>query len=549
MRRSTLARATLACAALCMFAATNGLAQSSQPCPRYAPGSTLVEPEDLFSSHGLLRLKLTYLTRIDADGNTLYCFMTPGGVQSPTLHVHPGDELIIDFTNGLPATQISNSTHAMPGMIMTGSVSKTCGAVVMTSASVNIHYHGTNTPPLCHQDEVITTLVNSGQLFRYDVHFPEDEPPGLYWYHPHVHGISEAAVLGGASGAIIVEGIENIAPVTAGLPERVMIVRDNLVPGNPTPGGNVPSWDISLNYIPIPYPNFTPAVVPMKPGKKQFWRVVNASADTILDLQLQYDGVPQPLEVVALDGVPTGSQDGTGRGKSVNQTDLFLAPAARAEFIVTGPALTVRNAQLVTLSIDTGPDGDNDPQRPIATIETGSTAREPHLPTIAAPEHLSPERSPPQRFAGLAGEEVSASRKLYFSEVLSDPTDPNSATNFYITVDGQLPALFDPNNSPAIVTTQGAVEDWTIENRAMENHEFHIHQIHFLVLAEDNIPVSNGQYLDTINVPYWSGTGPYPSVTLRMDFRGPDTGDFVYHCHILGHEDNGMMAIIRVNPR
>ena len=82
----------------------------------------------------------------------------------------------------------------------------------------------------------------------------------------------------------------------------------------------------------------------------------------------------------------------------------------------------------------------------------------------------------------------------------------------------------------------------------MENHEFHIHQIHFLQVAQNGVPVSNGQFLDTIQIPYWSGTGPYPSVTLRMDFRGPDIGDFVYHCHILGHEDSGMMAIIRVNP-
>jgi FtsP/CotA-like multicopper oxidase with cupredoxin domain len=85
----------------------------------------------------------------------------------------------------------------------------------------------------------------------------------------------------------------------------------------------------------------------------------------------------------------------------------------------------------------------------------------------------------------------------------------------------------------------------------MENHEFHMHQIHFLVLAQNNeapIPVDQGQYLDMLQVPFWSGTGPYPSVTVRMDFRGMDVGDFVYHCHILGHEDAGMMAIIRVLP-
>jgi FtsP/CotA-like multicopper oxidase with cupredoxin domain len=413
----------------------------------------------------------------------------------------------------------------------------------MDSASVNIHYHGTNTPPVCHQDEVITTLVNSGQSFQYDIHFPQDEPPGLYWYHPHVHGITEAAVQGGASGALIVEGLENVNTAVSGLPARVMVIRDNLVPGNPNPGGPIPSWDISLNYVPVPYPNFTPVVVPMKPLEKQLWRVVNACADSILDIQLQYDGNVQPLQVVGLDAVPTGSQDVNAAGTSLTKTDILIPPAGRAEFIVTGPALTVQKATLLTLNIDTGPDGDNDPQRPIATIAASATAPEPPLtmPITSGPAN-------PQMFSGLATAPVTATRKLYFSEVLSDPSNPNSPTNFYITVDGATPTLFDPNNPPAITTTQGSVEVWTIENRSMENHEFHIHQIHFLQMAQNGVPVSNGQFLDTIQVPYWSGTGPYPSVTLRMDFRGPDTGDFVYHCHILGHEDSGMMAIIRVNP-
>ena len=228
----------------------------------------------------------------------------------------------------------------------------------------------------------------------------------------------------------------------------------------------------------------------------------------------------------------------------MTETDILLAPAARAEFIVTGPALTVQNATLLTLNIDTGPDGDNDPQRPIATIKASANAPEPPQTVSAATD--SPNK---QRFAGLADAQVTARRTLYFSEVLSDPTDPNSPTNFFITVDGQTPTLFNPNNPPAIVTTQGSVEDWTIENRAMENHEFHMHQIHFLLEAQNGVPVTNGQYLDMIQVPYWTGTGPYPSVTVRMDFRGPDVGDFVYHCHILGHEDSGMMAIIRVIPR
>jgi hypothetical protein len=93
----------------------------------------------------------------------------------------------------------------------------------------------------------------------------------------------------------------------------------------------------------------------MKPSHKQFGRVLNALADTIIDLQLLYDGTPQPLRVVALDGVPTGSQDGTSRGKSVTETDILLAPAARAEFIKTGPSANVQNATLMALNVDTGP--------------------------------------------------------------------------------------------------------------------------------------------------------------------------------------------------
>src|SRR6201999_3372772 len=113
---------------------------------------------------------------------------------------------------------------------------------------------------------------------------------------------------------------------------QVLVIRDQNVPGNPTPGGpgGVPTWDVSLNYVPIEFPDYTPSVISMKAGERRLWRVVNASADTIIDLQMQYDGTPQPLQIVALDGVATGSQDGTRKGKLLARTDILLAPAARA---------------------------------------------------------------------------------------------------------------------------------------------------------------------------------------------------------------------------
>jgi FtsP/CotA-like multicopper oxidase with cupredoxin domain len=97
----------------------------------------------------------------------------------------------------------------------------------------------------------------------------------------------------------------------------------------------------------------------------------------------------------------------------------------------------------------------------------------------------------------------------------------------------------------------GAIEDWIIENHTFEVHEFHIHQIHFLVLQVNgkDVSASERQWRDTYQVPYWTGIGHYPSIKVRMDFRGAVAGDFVYHCHILDHEDRGMMAIIRVKPK
>jgi FtsP/CotA-like multicopper oxidase with cupredoxin domain len=541
---------SILCAAM-LFVAAPTVALAQNVCPRFDVGSTVTDPPTLFSSHGVLQVSFAYETTVDAAGRTLFCFMMANGQQSPTLHVWPGDHLLLTLKNHVPpAAPFLPTMHMAPPSIEVSAakapaVALMCGSLTMTDSSVNVHYHGTNVSPTCHSDEVIHTLINSGDTFTYDIAFPNDEPPGLYWYHPHVHGISEGAVQGGASGAIIVEGLQNVQPAVAGLPQRVLVIRDNNVAGNPTAGGAVPSWDVSLNYIPIAYPALTPSVIALNPGETQLWRVLNACADTIIDLQLQYDGQPQVLKVVGLDGVPTGSQDGTRRGQIIEKTHILLAPAARAEFLVTGPALGVRTAGLVTLGVDTGPLGDNDPTRTLAAIDVRTKAPVPvsTVPAVSGPVTV-------QRFEGLVLHPPTDQRTLYFSEVVSDPANPLSPTNFYITVDGATPVLFNADNPPALVTHQGAVEDWTIENRSGENHEFHIHQLHFLLLRRNGVPVANAdqQFLDMIQVPYWSGSGPYPSVTVRLDFRGADIGDFVYHCHILGHEDGGMMAIIRVLP-
>ncbi|HKE23232.1 MAG TPA: multicopper oxidase domain-containing protein [Bryobacteraceae bacterium] len=478
--------------------------------------------------------------------------MTSNGLEEPTLHVKPGDTLNITVTNNTPASPVEEPFNA-----------PNCGDSSMTGTSVNIHYHGTNTSPGCHADNVTKTLINSGTTFHYSVAFPNNEPPGLYWYHPHVHGIAEAAVFGGASGALIVDGIEDVQPAVSGLQERVLVIRDQptlqqLPESNPQVNSKfeIPNHDLTVNYVPGDattkiqngVTTFTPSILNMQRNQPQFWRICNCTSDTILDLQVVFDGVPQPFQIVGIDAVPVNSQDGNQPAQLITATHYRLPVAGRVEIIVNPPSTSVKLAQLVTQYINTGPVGDEDPLRPLSTIDLVND----NDPAPATP--LPPSaglNTGQQRFGGLSTQPVNTSRTLIFSENAT-------STAFFITVQGQTPQAFDNNNPPSIVTTQGSVERWTVQNQAQENHEFHMHQIHFLVQSQNNFeangsqqaPAITGQLADMVEIPFWNGdpNTPFPSVTMLMDFRGPDIGDFVYHCHILGHEDLGMMAIIRVLP-
>jgi FtsP/CotA-like multicopper oxidase with cupredoxin domain len=156
--------------------------------------------------------------------------------------------------------------------------------IASIGSSVNIHYHGTNVTPQCGGDNVTKTLINSGSTFQYSFTFPTNEPPGFYWYHPHVHGLAERDLLGGATGALIVDGIQNVQPAVQGLNQRLLVVRDQTSifgagAENTNCGNGIPFQDVSVNYVPIvsfQNPNgsigFTPAVLQMQQGATEFWR-------------------------------------------------------------------------------------------------------------------------------------------------------------------------------------------------------------------------------------------------------------------------------------
>jgi FtsP/CotA-like multicopper oxidase with cupredoxin domain len=253
-------------AALANYAGARTTDPADQVCPRSAPGSVVPAPPDLWSQNGLLEVNFTFQTTVDEQGLTRYCYLTDTGLESPTLHVYPGDQLIIHFQNELPTPTASQMMNGMkmpvvPAADSQGTGGSDCpGSGVMTAETTNLHFHGTNVPPTCGQDEVIHTMIQPGDTFTYDVQIPQDEPPGLYWYHPHPLGFSEGQVQGGAAGALIVEGIQNVNTLIAGLPQRLLVVRDQLLPDSENDNANIPAWDISVNYVPIPFP-----IIPLQP--------------------------------------------------------------------------------------------------------------------------------------------------------------------------------------------------------------------------------------------------------------------------------------------
>jgi len=541
-----------------------------QPCPRPAPGSPATDPKDLRSRDGVLKLELTAYNTKQSDGSTRYCYIDENGAESPTLRVNPGDLVILTLKNDLtafgPDAAATAHQHAHAHTAGNGN---SCASDSMTRESTNLHFHGLTIPPVCHQDDVLHTSIQPGAPpFEYRFRIPENEPPGLYWYHPHIHGFTKEQVLGGASGAIIVEGLERADKAIAGLPERVLIIRDQdllnpnappskwepVVPkmlfdrdgdaANTGTGFGKPAKDLSINFVPVPYPDYRPAVIAMKPEEPQLWRVVNASAITYLNLEVLFGHALQPLGLVAIDGVPL-NESGLPSDFVDWQTHLAVPPGARVEFIVKGPPENT-SGLLVTRTVDTGPSGENDPNRAIAIITASKDA-----PELRSALATSPQPLPASQLPWLGSVAPVRVRRLYFSEKLLDPNDPNSATEFYLTVEGQTPAQFDPTSGiPNIIAKLGTVEDWIIENRSSELHAFHIHQQHFMLLDYRGTPVNEPFLRDTVNVPYYDGkTLAYPSVRLRMDFRDPNTvGDFLYHCHLLEHEDGGMMGLIRVDP-
>jgi FtsP/CotA-like multicopper oxidase with cupredoxin domain len=512
---------------------SSALAQP-RDCPaRPGPSSVVENPPDLIANDGLLKVSLTLRSQEMMEFPLKVCYVdetASTSVEAPTLRVNPGDELDLSLSNHL--TYVPPRTPALPP---SPAPHDPCSGGTITSTSTNIDFDGLGIPTKCHQGEVSTTTIeNTDPPFDYRFRIPQNHPPGMYWYHPHLLGSATLQLNGGASGVLIVGGMEKLKPEISGLPERILVFRQQLEEDE-SDVWPPDDYRFSLNFQTISPAEMQWPVIRMKPGAKEFWRVANACAQGFLALQLVYGDTAQSVSLVALDGVPLPAD--------LLLKTIELPPGGRAEFIVTAPPAG-QDARLVQTQVDTGRTGFKNPPQWLARIITAADAQEPPPAPGAAPARLEKVALFEAGTKTLADLRATKTRSLYLAEATNGTNGP---TRFFLAVEGQTPAAFDPSGPPAVTTRVGAVEDWIISNHTGDVHAFHMQHLHFLVLQGDG--EESPELRDTVMVPAWDGIGPYPTVKLRMDFRDPrSAGVFEFQDQISHAAEAGMMARIRVNP-
>jgi len=361
----------------------------------------------------------------------------------------------------------------------------------------NLHAHGMSVSPAGNSDNVFLHVPPGGAQ-DYEIRIPSNHAPGLYWYHPHPHGHSDDQVRNGMSGALIVEGLLDPFAELRDVPEHVLLLKDVQV-GH----GQIVHRSIGDGVIRSVNGMLNPTIA-LRPGETQLWRIGNVGADLYYSLTL--DG--HRLYEVA--------RDGHRLSRLLPKEQLLVPPGAREEVLVqaAGPGTYA----LRTAPFSTGPQGNRYTGAVLATMRVAGPAVTP----IALPEKLLP-------VADLRGA-VTGRRTIVFSE-----TDDGDT----LFIDGRT---FDPGRTDTRVRL-GAIEEWTIRNQSDELHDFHIHQTHFQVTEVDGAPQQFDGYQDIVNVPVQG------EVKVIIPFTDPViVGRFVYHCHLLAHEDKGMMATIEVTP-
>ncbi len=364
----------------------------------------------------------------------------------------------------------------------------------------NIHYHGLHVSPSGNSDNIFL-MIHPGDSFDYVVNIPEDHDVGTFWYHSHAHLDSEGQVFGGLSGVLIVEGLEQRLPEAyRDITQHVFALKDLQVEDGTILAANIDSDAPTVRTV----NGLVEPKLSMRPGETQLWRLANIGADIYYDVGF----AAQPFVVIAEDGNPV-EQPWTAYG-------LIMPPGKRFDVIVRAPR-EPGSYLLETSSYDQG--GDRYPRATLVKVEVAGKLVK-GLPPIT-------EGFASSEATG-ADQEIAVRREWVFSE--------DEATNvFYIN--GKVFDMDRVDVRPKL----GTVEEWTLRNATDEQHPFHIHVNDFRVLSVNGVPYDALGEQDTVVLP------PGGEVRIRIAFLD-FSGKFVFHCHILAHENGGMMAVVEVVP-
>jgi suppressor of ftsI len=348
----------------------------------------------------------------------------------------------------------------------------------------NLHFHGGHVSPKGNSDNVLLN-IKPGEDFDYEYNLPANHPPGLYWYHPHLHHYTDVQVGGGMVGAIVVRGDIDELPGIKGVPERVLVL----------------TTQDKGNYVGRLVNNKVKPTMYIRPFETLRLRMVNASNDDFYNIHIP----GQKLHII--------SRDGNTLSAVESKDSEVMAPGDRIEIL-----------------FQAGPFGEYMIQS--AKYEQGffTYVKDDFMKIQVFGLPVIPKPMPTTLlpYDNFKDAKIDNTRTLTFSEggTMQNPT--------YL-LDGKE---FNPDVINQIMTL-GTIEEWKLVNNSGEVHPFHIHVNPFQVISVNGVPIDRKSLDDTYPVP---ANG---EVTIRTKYRDFD-GKYVLHCHILFHEDNGMMQLVEV---
>jgi suppressor of ftsI len=455
-----------------------------------------------------MRIVPLVLASVVLAGWSIASFRSPGPVafrEPPSVSSHAGvlaatlraQRSTIDIGGQQAITEVYDGSYAPPTLrVRPGDVIR-LRLVNQLDQPTNLHTHGLHVSPGGNSDNVFLT-VPPGRTQEFEFRIPENHPSGLFWYHPHTHHFSNQQVRNGMSGALIVEGLLDPFPALRGIRERVLLLKDIQLEDGKVADRSIGDHTIrTVNGLVDP-------TLDLRPGETELWRIGNVGANLYYRLRLDGHRLYQV------------GRDGNRLARVIPADEILVPPGGRIEVLVQ-PRRAGAYA-LRTLAMDTGPGGNQYPGAELATMQVEGAAVTPRT----LPDALLP-------LEDLRGK-VTGNRTIVLSEGEVQGRDV-----YY--VNGKP---FDPNRVDTRVRL-GAVEAWTIKNESDELHDFHIHQGGFQLVEVNGVPQPLDGYYDTVNVPLRG------EIKIIIPFTDSTmVGRFVYHCHLLSHEDKGMMATIEV---